>query len=99
MIPKPTGRYLLVEPYSLKEIEKKSEAFGGFSIPSEFYSTRHELERYELFRVVEAGPGVEAVYLTGDVVLVETSMLEKVPMFEDLLFVAENYIPIRFASD
>lgn len=87
-----------MEPYELQEESRDDDSpFGGFDIPSEFYAQRHEMDRFELFKVVDIGPMVENDFNVGQVVLIETSMLENVTTpVGNVLFIGEPYVPIKF---
>lgn len=94
---KPMRRYLLVEPYEKQEEERETSDFAGFVVTEEYYNTRKDMDRFELFKIKKIGEFVEGSFYVGQVVVVETSMLENVKTPEgNCLFIAENYIPVVF---
>lgn len=96
----PTHRYLIVEPYNKQEEERSPDSkFSGFVIPSEFYKTRHEMEPTELMKVVSIGPDCTQDFYEGQIVLVETRMLENhLTPYGQVIYIGENYIPIKFVE-
>ena len=95
--PRPNLRNLLIKPASEQLSEKKEEGFAGFEIPTEYYETRHEAERFDLFEILDVGPEVPAGYDIGDIILVETAMLDVIETpYGTVTFVPYNYVPITF---
>lgn len=95
---KPMHRYIVVEPSEDQEdFRDEDSEFMGFEIPEEFYKTRHEMDRFELVKVVKLGPNVEVDLKEGQTILVETSMLEKhnTP-YGNFLWISENYVVAAF---
>lgn len=96
--PKPNHRYVTVEPYDLQEDARDADSkFEGFIIPEDFHASRHEMEPTELMRVKHVGPECTTSLKEGQVVLVETRMLEnRATPLGNVIWISENYIPIKF---
>lgn len=95
---RPQLRNILIKPADRRISEESEEGFSGFEIPSEFYETRHDAERFDLFEVEAVGPEVPAATIQpGDLVLVEIAMVEIVETpHGTVTFVPYNYVPIVF---
>lgn len=94
----PLHRYLLIEPYEPQEEARDNESgFEGFLIPEDFYKTRHKMGQFELVKIKEVGPKVEADLKRGDVALVETAMIENhISSLGQSMWIAENYIILKY---
>jgi len=98
MTAKPNGRNLLVETTEVQEEARSDDSgFAGFSIPEEFLKTRHKMKPFEVFKVVDVGPDVKGKYKPGQLILIETCMLDVVDSPVGIVkFISENYVPVSF---
>jgi co-chaperonin GroES (HSP10) len=86
----PHNRYILVEP----GVEEEKE--NSILLPEDYTPTK---SRHEVVRVVRTSNDCKIEVCENDMIIVDSSMIEKIKLGEeDLYFILENYVLARVGS-